>query len=227
MSEHASGHGDWRGPRPVTVPATVTGPASRLFGGRCRLMGWSLTAGVAGGVVSNHAAVAAGATGNAALGAGNAITGFTVTMATVAAVVSGTVTVTNVVNGTQTYDFTASPSGQNILAVTFPEPIPASAAGSAPTVTLSAIVGGAAAHIIVYGLASVSQAADVSILDGGQQAGVIALTAGGSDTHQLTGAGIEIATDLQLQVLAGTVSGVLYIAAHDDPSWYGPWVPTK
>lgn len=103
----------------------------------------------------NVANAAATATLAAAAGATNYITGFTCTAtgSTAAAVVN--VTVAGLIGGTATFTF-LFPAGATVLAtpllVTFPTPIPASAANTAITVTLPA--GGAGntnASVNVFG----------------------------------------------------------------------------
>ncbi len=114
--------------------------------------------------ITAEASFAAGVAANVSLPAGYAITGFTVTAASAAAAENGTVTVTNVPNGPIVYDFTIPNAGNStaILNENFPGPL--APTGGAPNVAISAITGGTAGHIIVYG--ALVQTAAVSLTIG-------------------------------------------------------------
>jgi hypothetical protein len=212
--------GRWQGrlkPFAVTVPATPVGTSSPVIAGPVRLVGWSLTGG-AGAPTTDMAAAAfaAAAAGNVSLpNATDSLIGFTVSMAATAAVVSGTVTVTHVATGTLTYDFVANTTQGGLLTVTFPVPLKSD--GTAPNVAISAIAGGAAGHINVYGQTQGTLAVAATIYDGAQVAAVTNPVANGTDTQWLTDDGITIATGLTVTSTRGTVSGCLYVVDERRP----------
>lgn len=81
----------------------------------------------------------------------NYLTKFTATAAAVAAVVSGVLTVTGVVGAPLNYQFVETVSAGGALDIWFNPPIPATDVNIAITVTIPAIVGGAATALTVTG----------------------------------------------------------------------------
>lgn len=104
-----------------------------------------------GTATSASGSFAAAAAGSASLPAGASIAGFTVTMAPEATAVSGTVTVTGVTGGTQSYTITDGPAG-GLLTVTFPAPLPPTSSATQITVNVPAITGGGAGSIVITGI---------------------------------------------------------------------------
>jgi hypothetical protein len=92
---------------------------------------------------------AAAAAGNVSLPAGDSITGFDVSFAAAAAPVSGTITVSGLTGANLVYNVAVSASSDNLYEIRFPQPLPA---GTTVNVAVSAIVGGSAGTIVVYGL---------------------------------------------------------------------------
>jgi predicted CDP-diglyceride synthetase/phosphatidate cytidylyltransferase len=103
-----------------------------------------------GASATGIAAASVVATLPATPGVTNYISGFSVSSAAATAVVSGTVTVAGIVGGSQVYQYSETVTG-SVLTVNFTNPIPATAVNTAITVTLSAIIGGAASSVNVWG----------------------------------------------------------------------------
>lgn len=201
--------------RAIPVPATSADVT--VIKGRAKLCGWSLyeasTNGQAGTPVTATVAIVAAAAGSVSLPlAKDSITGFDVTMAAPAAGVTGVVTLTNVVGGPVVYQFSAGPSRENSLQVRFPQPLPSS--GGAVNVAISAIVGGGAVDITVYGVAPAT-GAYAQINDGGQILGESAMAPGLSDSQYLGDHGIDIMNEIVLHVISGTIEGVIYARYRD------------
>lgn len=183
-----------------------------LLSGPARLWGWSVRE--SGGnpstdnTVGASAAFAGGAAGNAALGVNAAVTGFDVTMAAVAAAVGGTVTLSNVIDGPYNYNFEGLVGAASLLSVRFRDPLVAS--GGAPSVAISAIAGGGAGNINMYGQSSPGSDAVLSIDDAGQSIAEISLPAGTSESVWLGPMGMHVSGRVYLNVLIGNVTGVVY-----------------
>lgn len=99
---------------------------------------------------------AAAAAVNATIPAGtdgrtNYLTSFSVSAGTVVAAVNGTVTVTGVIGGPLTYQFTETVAGGGDLNISFPSGLAATGPNVAITVTVSAITGGSAVSVNVTG----------------------------------------------------------------------------
>lgn|SRR5487761_66554 len=183
-----------------------------LLSGPSRLWGWSIreSAGVvgAGNATGASTAFVAAAAGSASLGVTDALTGFDVTMAAIAAAAGGTVTVSNVVGGPYLFNFEGQVGNAALLSVRFPNPLLAS--GGAPTVAIGAIVGGGAGNINVYGVQSPGNPARLSIDDGGQSIAEVVLQAGTSMSEWYGPMGMHVSGELLLNMLSGNVTGVLY-----------------
>lgn len=98
------------------------------------------------------AAAANSATLPAAAGLTNYVTGFTVTSASPAAVVSGLVTLTGVVGGPLNYYFTEAVANGGLLHVEFDVPVAATGPNVAVAINLPAITGGAASAVSIHGV---------------------------------------------------------------------------
>lgn len=136
----------WRSPvvaevPPSTVQQFVSHPG--IVGG-----------GSAGGEVARQVSNVFAAAGSVAvgLGAGDALTGFTVCMQAIAAAVAFDVVITNVLGGTMTFRLTAPALGKDIHVV-FPDALPAATGLVAPTVTVTGGAGSPAGSVHVYGRA--------------------------------------------------------------------------
>jgi hypothetical protein len=204
-----------RGVYAVTVPVTGPGAAKSLTGGVIRLYGWSLgDAGIPPVVDSLTAAVAAAAAGTLTLTGFLTVAQVVITPAAAWPAGVNQVTLTNVTGGTQTADI----EGGTTNAVVMAFPLPVGTTGT-PVVSVPAIVGGPAYTIEAEGTISggVPQAgvASCQLLDGGQIVGVSAPLSGVSDTQWLADTGIEIGSAVSILVLAGAVSGCIYVADVD------------
>lgn len=104
---------------------------------------------------------AAGAAGSLALPVlGQAITGFSVNFQAPVGAVNYDIAITNVAGGGIDYRGTLPAGVGNDLVVNFPNPLPASSAAVAPTVTVPVIAGGPAYSITVFGQVTTGTAAD-------------------------------------------------------------------
>lgn len=204
-----------RGVYAITVPATVPGPAKLITGGVVRFYGWSLgDAGIPPVVESLETAVAAAAAGSLTLTGFLTVAQVVVTPAAAWPAGVNQVTLTNVTGGTQTVDI----EGGTTNAVVMAFPLPVATTGT-PVVSVPAIVGGPAYTIEAEGTISggVPQAgiATCQLMDGGQIVGVSAPLSGVSDTQWLADTGVEIGTGVSVLVLAGAVTGCIYVADVD------------
>lgn len=166
-------------------------------------------------------AFAAAGAGNATLAAGVSLAGFTVTAASVAAVVTGTVTVSNVANGPLTYDFVFTNGGNSpsVLTVTFPQPLAPN--GGAIVVAMSATAGGSAGHIVAYGAGGIAEAV-VTLFDGAQEVAVIGVPAGPPVTMDLADEGLYVGNQLNITVTGGAVTGAIWVRdTRYDDDWGG------
>lgn len=204
-----------RGIYAVTVPATGPGAARLLTGGVVRLYGWSLgDAGIPTVAESLETAVAAAAAGSLTLTGFLTVTQVVVTPAAAWPAGVNQVTLTNVTGGTQTVDIEGGTTNPAVMA--FPAPLGTT---GTPVVSVPAIVGGPAYTIEAEGsiTGGTPQAgiASCQLLDGGQVVGVSSPLSGVSDTQWLADTGVEIGTGVSVQVLAGAVTGCIYVADVD------------
>jgi len=202
----------------VTQALAVPSPAvsGLLASGRGTLAGWvfreSSGGGGGGAAVGAAASFLAGAAGNAALSStSDHLTGFDVTMAAVAAAAGGTVTVSNVAGGPFVYDIEALVGQATLLSIRFPTSLPPS--GGAPTVAISAIVGGGAGNIDIFGITSAAPA--VVLLHDGLAANnrllaVIDIAAAGQTDGTTGGDGVDVTAGIFMEVVTGSVEGVVY-----------------
>lgn len=160
--------------------------------------------------------------GVAAAGATLTLTGFltvsTVVVTPAAAWPAGAnvVTVNNVSGG----PIIAQIEGGTENAVTIAFSPPAGVTGT-PTVVVPAIVGGPAYTVSASGSTTTDVAlpaiATGLLLDGGQVIAPVGAPSGTPDVTWLTDEGVYVGTSVQLQAIAGTLSGVIYWL--DD--WHG------
>lgn len=201
-----------RGVYAVTVPLLTPGPAKQVTGGMVRLCGWSL--GDAGNQPSAQAldvAVAAAAAGSLTLTLFITVSLVRVTPAAAWPAGVNQVTLTNVAGGTQTVDI----EGGTANAAEFLFPVPLATFGTA-VVSVPAIVGGPAYTIEAEGtlLPAAPQAgqATCQLMDGGQVLGVSSPLSGVADTQWLLDDGVYVGTGVSVLVIAGAVSGCVYVA---------------
>ena len=204
-----------RGIYAVTVPVTVPGAAKLLTGGVIRFYGWSLgDAGIPAVPEALETAVAAAAAGSLTLTGFLTVSQVTVTPAAAWPAGANQVTITNVTGGTQAVEIQGGTA--NPAVINFPQPV---ATTGTPVVSVPAIVGGPAYTIEATGTISggVPQAglASCQLMDGGQIVGVSSPLSGVSDTQWLADTGVEIGTGVSVLVLAGAVSGCIYVADVD------------
>jgi hypothetical protein len=105
--------------------------------------------------VTNSATGAAAATVTATLPSvaakTTALTGFIISCAPVAAVVSGVVTITGLIGGAASFVFVETVATGGLLGFTFPNPLVASAVNTAIAVVVPAIAGGSAVSVFAAG----------------------------------------------------------------------------
>jgi hypothetical protein len=182
------------------------------------------TAAVAGAPTVVEADFAAGASAAASLPAGYSMTGFTITSAAPAAEVSGTVVVNGLTGANQNYTFNQTVAAGGLLQENFPQALGPFTSGSTPTVTVPAISGGAAGHIVVFGTSPGSAAASaqgLTIVAGppgpsapGVGPGVVQIPANKGGVFNLRGN--------SLTVYGGTPGDVVIVQAFTKPqpvSW--------
>lgn len=139
------------------------------------------------------------------------ITGFDVTLGIAAAAAQVEITVTGLTNAL-TYEMTAETTGESILSIRFPSPLP----GAVITVSVPA-VGGAAAHnsVVVYGTDSASVQAVLELWDGESSGGVllacISIAPGGASTQSLLAGTLPFRSGLFLNVVSGSAKGSVYV----------------
>lgn len=204
-----------RGIYAVTVPSTAAGPAKLLTGGVVRFYGWSLgDAGFFSVPEALETSVAAAAAGSLTLTGFLTVSQVVVTPAAAWPAGANQVTITNVQGGTQAVEIEGGTANPAVIA--FPNPVQTT---GTPVVSVPAIVGGPAYTIEAAGTISGGSPqagiASCQLLDGGQVVGVSAPLAGVTDTQWLADTGIEIGTGVSVQVIAGAVSGCIYVADVD------------
>lgn len=204
-----------RGIYAVTVPVTGPGAAKLITGGVVRFYGWSLgDAGIPTVPESLETAVAAAAAGSLTLTGFLTVSQVVVTPAAAWPAGVNQVTLTNVTGGTQVVDIQGGTANPAVMQF----PVPVATIGT-PVVSVPAIVGGPAYTIEAEGTISggTPQAgiASCQLLDGGQIVGVSSPLSGVSDTQWLADTGVEIMTGVSVLVLAGAVSGCIYVADVD------------
>ena len=204
-----------RGIYAITVPVTAAGPAKAISGGVVRLYGWSLgDGGIPPVPESLDTAVAAAAAGSLTLTGFLTVTQVVVTPAAAWPAGANAVTLTNVQGGTQTVEIEGGTANPAVMQ--FPTPVPTV---GTPVVSVPAIVGGPAYTIEAEGLISGGSPqagiASCQLLDGGQIVGVSSPLSGVSDTQWLADTGVEIMSGVSVLVLAGAVTGCIYVADVD------------
>ena len=204
-----------RGVYAVTVPLTSAGNTQKVTGGMVRFYGWSLgDAGNQPAVQALDAVVAAAAAGSLTLTLFITVSLVRVTPAAAWPAGVNQVTLTNVGGGTQTVDIEGGTA--NAAEMLFPVPLPTF---GTPVVSVPAIVGGPAYTIEAEGtlLPAAPQAgqATCQLLDGGQIIGLSSPLSGVADTQWLADTGVFIGTGIAVNVIAGAVSGCVYVADID------------
>lgn len=209
-----------RGIYPVTVPSTTAPNSIPVLSSSARLCGWSLSdAGNKDPQKRGSTVVAAAAAGTLTMTSANSVAFWSVNPSAAWPAGVNQVTITNVSGGTQTYDI---PGGteQPILVQYIP---PIGVAGGDPVVSVPAIVGGPAytidAEYTTPAAAPRSVDAAATVSDSGQTLGTVGVPAGFSDTEWLCDDGVYVGTNLTVTVLAGTISGVLYVRDLKDPDY--------
>jgi hypothetical protein len=200
-----------RGVYPITLPSTPGGSTAPIIASPCRLCGWSVKSDNTPAVVQAFdVAVAAAAAGTLTLTLAAYVSWVTVTPAAAWPAGVNQVTLTNVQGGTQTVDIEGGTA--NPATMLFSPPLGTT---GTPVVSVPAIVGGPAytieAEAVVFGAGLTAGPAVAQILDGGQVAGVFAAVTGDSITRWLSEGGVEIGTGISVKVLAGQVSGCVYV----------------
>jgi hypothetical protein len=180
-------------------------------------MGWSLQA-ITGSNTGVQAAVDIAAAAAGTLNFFGAATVSQVTVSPTAAWPAGVnqVTIGNIAGGTVNVDI---PGGtENAVSITFNPPTGAS---GTPFISVPAMVGGPAYSIAAQGAAlgpyGINSIAAAQIMDGGQILGIASALEGLADTKHAFDDGIYVGTSIALNVLSGSLSGVIYVS--DD--WHG------
>ena len=208
--------GYW-GIRAVTVPVTNAGASPLIIGSSVRLCGWSLgDSGFPSAAESLAVAVAAAAAGTLTLTGFLTVSEILIEPAAAWPAGVNQVTLTNVTGGTQTFDIEGGTA--NPVSVVFPNPL---ATTGTPVVSVPAIVGGPAYTIQADGTISggspAAGLATCQLLDAGQIIGVSSPLTGVADTQWLSDDGVYVGTGISVKVIAGAVSGCLYVI--DGSSW--------
>lgn len=201
----------------ILVPTASPAVDGVLIGMEGVLQGWALReAGATAGanqvkegntVTGTQVAVALTDTG----GEQTFITGFDVTLGIAAAAASVQVQVTGVATPLD-YEVTAETTGNVTLSIRYPQPVP----GSAITVTLPAVGGGAAANsVTVYGTDSASVACVLELYSGSSAGGellaTIAIPPGLSTVQSLLAGALPFQGGLFLHVVSGTCKGTFWV----------------
>jgi hypothetical protein len=197
-----------------TLAPAVTG---QILGMAGLLQGWSFReAGASVGANQEKSTTTAiGAAITAVLtdtgGEQTFITGFDVTLGIAAAAATVDVTVTGIANPLN-YEITAETTGESILSIRFPQPLP----GAAITVSLPAVGGAAAANAItVFGTDSASAQAVLELWDGESVGGVllacISIAPGAANTQSLLAGNLPFRSGLFLNVVGGSAKGSIYV----------------
>ncbi len=203
------------GIRPVTVPPTTAPASAVVITAPCRLAGWSLTSSAPAGssleASGTQTAPAAGAViASVIVPAGQwTVTWLVGLRGTPAAgevnnfqLTAGAITETSLNQGA------AGEYAQITVTVTL---------AALATLTIKNIGIGTAgaiydAEIVV---SPVTQAATAQINDAGQVIGTVGVLSGLSSTQMLDDCGVFTGSQLSVQALTGTISGVLYVTDHD------------
>ena len=204
-----------RGIYAITVPVTGPGLSKTLTGGAVRFYGWSLgDAGIPPLPDALETNVAAAAAGSLTLTGFLTVSQVVVTPAAAWPAGANQVTITNVQGGTQAVEIEGGTA--NPAVINFPQPV---ATTGTPVVSVPAIVGGPAYTIeatgTITGGSPQAGIASCQLLDGGQIVGVSSPLSGVSDTQWLADTGVEVGSGIQVNVLAGAVSGCIYVADVD------------
>ena len=204
-----------RGIYAITVPVTAAQNTKILTGGVVRFYGWSLgDAGFPNVPEALETNVAAAAAGSLTLTGFLTVTSVVVTPAAAWPAGANQVTITNVTGGTQAVEIEGGTA--NPAVISFPQPI---ATTGTPVVSVPAIVGGPAYTIeatgTISGGAPQAGLASCQLVDGAQVLGVSSPLSGVSDTQWLADTGVEVAGQVAVQVIAGAVSGCIYVADVD------------
>jgi hypothetical protein len=194
------------------LPYVATTAPVVVIEGPCKFCGWSMrNAGgnspgdFTTGLTASFLAAAAGSVLLPIVGA--YVTGFDVTMAAIAAAAGGTVTLSNVAGGPYVYNFEGMVGAASTLSRTFDPPL--QAVGGVPTLAISAIVGGGAGNLNIYGMSD-AVGAVAQILDGGQILAEIAMDSTDSSSELLSDHGIHVYNQIVVNPIHGTMEGVIY-----------------
>lgn len=205
------------GTRPVTVPATTAPNSVTPIGSPCRLMGWSLTAGLGAGKQAQGSVTSPGAAASIAafgtLPAGEYTLNWTVEL-------SGTIAAAELNNfQANQAGIDLTPSVNPAVAGPYPQPplqivIPAGGA----TLNIKTIAAGTVGAVYsVTATLTGGTPMEASIADSGQVIGESAAQQGFSDTQILTPDGVYVSTSITITVLDGTLTGVIYVRDGVEP----------
>lgn len=200
-----------RGIYAVTVPPLTVPGNYKIVQASVRLCGWSLgDAGFPAVPESLDTAVAAAAAGTLTLTGFLTVNEVVVTPAAAWPAGANQVTLTNVTGGTQTAEIEGGTA--NPVVMSFPAPL---ATTGTPVVSVPAIVGGPAYTIeaegTISGGAPAAGSAAAQLMNGGQVLGVSSPLPGATDTQWLTDQGIDAGSGVTVQLVAGAVSGCVYV----------------
>lgn len=203
---------------PVHVsPSANPAISYQAFGTRGMCTGWSFrdVGATAGSNQEKSTTTAIGAAITVALtdtaGEQTFVTGFDIELGIAAAAATVTATLTGLTN-VLSYDVTAETTGNVILSVRFPQPLP----GAAITLNLPAVGGAAAANsITIYGTSTGAAGGQVDVFSGHDATGTylatIVVPAGGAVVQAFGhGSALPFDSGLFLNVVSGSVRGSVW-----------------
>lgn len=198
------------------MPTDNPAVSKQLFGSAGAVTAWSFrdVGATTGSNQEKSVSTAVGAAISVVLtdtaGEQTSISGFDVTLGVAAAVATVDVTVTGLTNPLN-YEVTTSTTGQTILSIRYPTPLP----GSVITVSLPAVGGAAAANAITaYGTDSAQTGAVIDLFSGHDATGLllacIVVPAGGMSAREFSPlALLPFDGGLFMQVVSGNVKGTV------------------
>lgn len=205
-------------PRVDPIPVAVTAVDVTLLTGPARLIGWSLreasgdVQGSAEGTVTSPGAVATIAA-TAVKPAGTYDVSWLVSLA-------GTLAAGDANNfQLQVGGVTAEGSLNGIVAGNYPQAGIRVVLSAPGTISIASIAAGTVGAVYGGQLEAIPVAqgsAVAEIRDGNQPLAEIGLNANGSDTHAFTHGGIHVRGQLQLHIVSGAVTGVVYAVLDPD-----------
>jgi len=205
------------GTRAVTVAATTAPNSVTPITSPCRLMGWSLAAGLIGGKAATGSVTSPAALQNiasiASVPAGEYTLNWQVELGgTLSAtdVNNFEVTVIGVLQVVSLNPGTAGVYPQNPIQIVVP------AGGGTVSVKAVALATVGAVYSANFTLTG-GTPMEANILDSGQAIGQTACPQGSADTQLLSDDGIYVSTNVTITVIDGTVSGVIYVRDGVEP----------